>query len=195
MISEKIGHKLDAPLALIIRNSFFSSVSPTALTLAGLGLNLIAAGFILYGYWKVAAIMILAAGFCDMLDGAAARIFNKATPFGGFIDSVVDRYSDMILVIAFIIYYAMHNEVGMVCLCAVASVGFVLIPYTRARAERFISSCNIGIMERAERILLISAGCLINCMTFVFWILAFLTHMTVLQRIVYTWKESQNKIT
>jgi len=192
MISEKIGHKLDAPLALIVRNSFFSSVSPTALTFAGLIFNIIAAGLILYSHWKTAAIIILAAGFFDMIDGASARIFNKVSQFGGFIDSVVDRYSDMILVAAFLIYYAIHNDISMVCLCAAASVGFVLIPYTRARAERFISSCNVGIMERAERILLIAAGCLSDHMTVVWWLLAVLTHLTVFQRIYFTWKKTQS---
>lgn len=126
-----------------------------------------------------------------MLDGAAARTLKRSSPFGGFIDSVVDRYSDMSLVIAFILYYALNRDIYMVTLCAITSVGFVLIPYTRARAERFINHCNVGIMERAERVLLIAAGCCFNLMKPVFWILAIFTHLTVFQRIYYTWKESQ----
>ncbi len=193
MLSEKLGHKLDAPLAAIIKKSFLVRLSPTTLTIAGLIVNLVAAVGIIYSYWKSAGILILIAGFFDMLDGAAARTLKKVSPFGGFIDSVVDRYSDMAIIIAFIIYYALQNNIYMVSLCAIASIGIVLIPYTRARAESFIGNCNVGIMERAERILLIAAGCLFNIINPVLWILTVFTHITVLQRVHYTWKQS-NKI-
>lgn len=191
MLSEKLGHKLDGPLSILIKNSFFSKISPTALTLTGLFINLFAAGAIVMGYWKTSSLLILIAGFFDMLDGATARTLSKASPFGGFLDSVVDRYSDMAILIAFIIYYAMANDIFMVSLCSITSMGCVLIPYTRAKAETFISRCNIGIMERAERILLIAAGCYFNLMQPLFWILAIMTHFTVLQRIYYTWKTAQ----
>jgi CDP-diacylglycerol--glycerol-3-phosphate 3-phosphatidyltransferase len=191
MLSEKLGHKLDRPLSLIITKSFLARFSPTAFTVTGLFFNLVAAGSILYGYWKTASLLILVAGFFDMLDGAAARTQKKTSRFGGFIDSVADRYSDMALIIAFIIYYALDKDIFMVSLCAITSIGFVLIPYTKAKAETLISNCNIGLMERAERILLLSAGCYFNLMKPVFWILAILTHLTVFQRIHYTWKEIQ----
>jgi CDP-diacylglycerol--glycerol-3-phosphate 3-phosphatidyltransferase len=191
MLSEKLGHKLDRPLSSIITRSFLARFSPTTFTVTGLFLNLVAAGSILYGYWKTASLLILVAGFFDMLDGAAARTQKKTSRFGGFIDSVADRYSDMALIIAFIIYYALDKDIFMVSLCAITSIGFVLIPYTKAKAETLISNCNIGLMERAERILLLSAGCYFNLMKPVFWILAILTHLTVFQRIHYTWKEIQ----
>lgn len=191
MLSEKLGHKLDRPLSLIITKSFLARFSPIAFTVTGLFFNLVAAGSILYGYWKTASLLILVAGFFDMLDGAAARTQKKTSRFGGFIDSVADRYSDMALIIAFIIYYALDKDIFMVSLCAITSIGFVLIPYTRAKAETLISNCNIGLMERAERILLLSAGCYFNLMKPVFWILTILTHLTVFQRIHYTWKEIQ----
>jgi len=191
MLSEKLGHRLDIPLAVLIKNSFLSSISPTALTLTGLILNMIASIAIVCGYWKNAAVIILFAGFFDMLDGATARVLKKTSQFGGFLDSVVDRYSDMVILIAFIIYYARMNDIFMVSLIAVTSVGCVLIPYTRAKAETFIPSCNIGIMERPERILLLSIGCFLNLFKPLFIILAILTHITVLQRIYYTWKETQ----
>ena len=191
MLSEKLGHRLDSILAPIIKWGPLSKLSPTALTLTGLFLNLIAAGGIIVGWWKTAALLILFAGLFDILDGATARTMKKATSFGGFIDSVVDRYSDMAILIAFIIYYARQNDIFRVSLCSITSVGCVLIPYTRARAETFIPACNIGIMERAERILLIVAGCYFNLMKPVFLILAVLTHVTVVQRIYYTWQKTK----
>jgi CDP-diacylglycerol---glycerol-3-phosphate 3-phosphatidyltransferase len=193
MLSEKLGHRLDSPLSLLIKRGPLSKLSPTALTFIGLFGNLLAAGFIIPGWWKTAAILILVAGLFDMLDGASARTMDQTTLFGGFIDSVVDRYSDMAILLAFIIYYALHSDIFMVSLCAITCVGCVLIPYTRARAETIIPTCNIGIMERAERILLIVAGCYFNLMQPIFLALAVLTHFTVLQRIYYTWKKTQKQ--
>lgn len=193
MLSEKLGHRLDNPLSQLIKRGPLAKLSPTALTLTGLIVNLIASGFIIPGWWKTAAILILVAGLFDMLDGASARTMEKTTLFGGFIDSVVDRYSDMAILLAFIIYYALHNDIFMVSLCAVTCVGCVLIPYTRARAETIIPICNIGIMERAERILLIVVGCYFNLMQPVFLALAVLTHVTVLQRIYYTWEKTKKE--
>jgi len=192
MLSEKLGHRLDRPLSMLITAYPLSRLSPTALTLTGLIMNFIAAGAIIAGWWQTAAVLIGVAGLFDMLDGTAARTREKATSFGGFIDSVVDRYSDMAILIAFIIYYARLNDIFMVCLCSITSIGCVLIPYTRARAEAFIDKCNIGIMERAERIILIVAGCLFGLMKPVFLILAVLTHITVLQRIYFTWQSTHN---
>lgn len=194
MLSEKLGHRLDRPLSLLVKSRLLSHFSPTALTLTGLAINFIAAGAIIAGWWKAAAFLILFAGLFDMLDGATARTMDKATTFGGFIDSVVDRYSDMAILIAFIIYYARQHDIYMVSLCSITSIGCVLIPYTRARAEAFIARCNVGIMERAERIILIVAGCLFNLMQPVFLLLAVLTHITVLQRIYFTWQSTNSEI-
>ncbi len=195
MLSKKLGHRLDSTLCPIIKRSPLSKLSPTALTLTGLFINLVASGVIIVGAWKTAALLILFAGLFDILDGATARTMETVSSFGGFIDSVVDRYSDMAILIAFIIYYARQNDIFMVCLCSITSIGCILIPYTRARAETIIASCNIGIMERAERILLIAAGCYFDLMKPVLLILAVLTHITVLQRIYYTWQKTQNKPT
>jgi len=190
MISSLLGHELDRPLSWLIKNSFLERVHPTALTLTGLLVNLIAAAAVIAGYWKSAALLILVAGLCDMLDGAAARTQRKTSYFGGFIDSVIDRYSDMALLIALIVFYALRGKIFMVSLCAIASLGTVLIPYTRAKAEAFIPECKVGLMERAERILLLAAGTFFNMMEIVMWLMAIFTHLTVFHRIYYTWKET-----
>jgi len=130
-----------------------------------------------------------------MLDGVVARTFDKVTNFGGFLDSVIDRYSDLVLLIGLIIYYADNHNMHLLILTAVVSIGSILIPYTRARAEVFIPHCDVGIMERAERIILLAAGgifqSVFNIMPVVLWILAIFTHLTVFHRIYFTWKEVQ----
>ncbi|KPJ56680.1 MAG: hypothetical protein AMJ42_05070 [Deltaproteobacteria bacterium DG_8] len=196
MISSKIGHRLDSPLSKIIRLIFKTDkLNPTYFTLAGLFVSLFAAAAFVYGKWLWAGFLILVAGLFDMLDGAVARTFGKVTNFGGFLDSVIDRYSDLVLLMGLILYYAHNHNMHLLILTAVVSIGTILIPYTRARAEVFIPHCDVGIMERAERIILLALGGIFqhffNIMPIVLWVLAIFTHLTVLHRIYFTWKEVQ----
>jgi CDP-diacylglycerol--glycerol-3-phosphate 3-phosphatidyltransferase len=123
-----------------------------------------------------------------------ARRLGKATPFGAFLDSVLDRYSDLFLLLAFVIYYLQQENLNLVILTSFVSIGTALIPYARAKAEALEIPCSIGLMERAERIILLSAGTLFHWMEPVLWILAILTHFTVLQRIYHVWKKTRSKL-
>jgi CDP-diacylglycerol--glycerol-3-phosphate 3-phosphatidyltransferase len=190
MLSEKLGHRLDAPLTTVIKKTFIRRLSPNSLTLAGFIVNLTAAVCFYKAYWKAGAVLLLIAGIFDMLDDAIARCMNRVTEFGGFIDSVIDRYSDMSILMAFLLYYVTINKFNMVTLCSAACVGIALTPYTRARAEIFLKSCNVGIMERAERIIIIAIGSYFNLMEPVLWLLAVFTNITAFQRIYYTWMKS-----
>jgi len=196
MLSSTIKHRLEVPLSRLIRFFFKNtSLNPTYFTLIGLCVNILAAAAFVYGRWLLAGVLVLCAGLCDMLDGAVARTFHKVTRFGGFLDSVIDRYSDLVLLIGLIIYYAGNQNMQLLVLTAVVSVGTILVPYARARAEVFIPRCDVGIMERAERIVLLALGGifqdLLHLMPVVLWILAIFTHLTVFHRIYYTWKEAQ----
>jgi CDP-diacylglycerol--glycerol-3-phosphate 3-phosphatidyltransferase len=196
MISSKLGHRLDSTLATLIKVVFRSNnLNPTYFTLLGLLVNILAAAAFVYGNWLLAGFLVLSAGLFDMLDGAVARSFGRVTRFGGFLDSVIDRYSDLVLLIGLIIYYANNDNMQLLILTAVVSIGTILVPYTRARAEVFIPHCDVGVMERAERIILLALGGLLqdvfNLMPLVLWVLAIFTHLTVFHRIYYTWKEAQ----
>jgi len=196
MLSSTVKHRLEQPLSRLIRFFFRNtSLNPTYFTLLGLCVNILAAAAFVYGRWVLAGVLVLSAGLCDMLDGAVARTFNRVTRFGGFLDSVIDRYSDLVLLIGLIIYYAAHQNMQLLLLTAVVSIGTILVPYARARAENFIPRCDVGIMERAERIVLLAAGGLfqdlLHLMPIVLWVLAIFTHLTVFHRIYYTWKEAQ----
>lgn len=188
MIGNKIGHKLDPLLFQIIVKVFGNHISPNLFTLIGFLINLIASYLILTGRWFLAGLMIIFSGLFDLFDGVAARNLNKVTKFGAFFDSVLDRYSDLFLLLGFIIYYLKLEEPGLVILTSFVSIGTILISYIRARAEALNVSCNIGLMERAERIILISIGTLFSIMEPILWIMAVLTHVTVLHRIYYVWK-------
>jgi CDP-diacylglycerol--glycerol-3-phosphate 3-phosphatidyltransferase len=189
MIGEKLGHRLDGFFSRTACLLFGKNIHPHLLTIAGLLINMGAALCMAIGYWVAGGCLILVAGLFDLFDGAVARAFDKATKFGSFLDSVIDRYSDTILLIGIIWHYGTHNEQGNVLLACIVLMGSVLIPYSRAKAEIYVDQCNIGLMERAERTILLAMGGIFNMMVIALWVLAILTHTTVLQRIYHTWKE------
>ncbi|NIQ38244.1 MAG: CDP-alcohol phosphatidyltransferase family protein [Proteobacteria bacterium] len=189
MLSWKIGHSLDPHITRVATWVIRRPINPNFLTFGGLVLNGIAGVFLAVGQWFVATWLILGAGLFDLLDGAMARNQEEVTPFGGFFDSVVDRYSDFFLFLGVLIFYLRNRAMGEMALAIVALGGAMMVPYTRAKAENVISECNVGVMERAERIILLSAGALFNWMIPVLWVIAILSHFTVAHRIYYTWRK------
>ena len=189
MIGNKIGHRLDPYLEKAYKKVIGNRGNPNVLSLLGVLAILGASYLLITDRWIGAGLMVILSGFFDLLDGAIARNFNKVTPFGGFLDSVLDRYSDLFLFLALLIYYLNKGDATLVILTGFASIGTALIPYARARAEAIQIPCSVGLMERAERIILLSAGLLFRWMEPILWILAIFTHTTVLQRIYYVWKK------
>jgi CDP-diacylglycerol--glycerol-3-phosphate 3-phosphatidyltransferase len=187
MIGNKIGHRLDPTLHKIYEKVFGNRGNPNVLTLMGFLAALGASFFIIKGFWVAGGLAILLSGAFDLFDGVIARNFRKVTPFGGFLDSVLDRYSDLLLLLAFVIYYLRTGDSRLVIVTSFVSIGTALIPYARARAEAANVQCNVGLMERAERVILLSAGALLNWMEPILWIMAILTHYTVVHRIYYVW--------
>jgi CDP-diacylglycerol--glycerol-3-phosphate 3-phosphatidyltransferase len=127
-----------------------------------------------------------------MLDGQVARLTNRVSDFGAFLDSVIDRYSDVVLFIGLLIYYARVRRFFYVVLVAIVMAGSVMVSYTRARAESLIPQCKVGFLERPERIVLIIIGALFNRMAAVLWVIAVLSNVTVFHRCLFTWKETLN---
>jgi len=189
MIGNKIGHRLDPYLYKLFKKIFGERGNPNLFTLMGFFATLLASFLILKESWIMSGLAIILSGIFDLIDGVVARKLGKVTTFGGFLDSVLDRYSDLLLLLALLIHYIEKGDPGLVILTSVVSIGTALIPYVRARAEAANVPCNVGLMERAERIILLSAGALFGWMEFVLWILAILTHLTVIHRIYYVWKK------
>lgn len=164
-------------------------VHPNILTLIGLVINIYAMVLFAKGIVFWAAIVILFAGVFDMLDGEVARRTKRVTKFGAFFDSVIDRYSDVLLLLGLIIWYAKIDRIFYVGLTGLVLIGAVLTSYTRARAESLIAQCKVGFLERPERIVLLIIGGLTDRMAAVLWVMAILANWTVSQRIWYTWRE------
>lgn len=188
MIGNRIGHRLDPYVSLVLKKLHGTRGNPNLFTLMGFVSMVIASGLLWREHWFWAGLTILLSGLFDLFDGVVARELGKVTVLGGFLDSVLDRYSDLLLLLALLIVYLRRGDSTLVVVVSVVSIGTALIPYARARAEAAHIPCTIGLMERAERILLLSAGALFQWMEGVLWILAFLTHFTVAQRVWYVWK-------
>ena len=121
-----------------------------------------------------------------MLDGALARNSGNVTIFGGFLDSVLDRYTDLLVMGGIFFFYMIHGSIRYASITFVAAIGTAIIPYARARAEAVAIQCRSGLLERPERIVLLLIGLFIPALlSFVIIILAVLTHITVIQRIIY----------
>ncbi|MBZ5495885.1 MAG: CDP-alcohol phosphatidyltransferase family protein [Acidobacteriia bacterium] len=189
MISNAIGRGGKFVLGLIVNVLSRFQVNPNILTFTGVVISFWAAWNFGYGEFVRGALIIILAGMFDMLDGEVARVTRSVTRFGAFYDSVIDRYSDIILLQGLMVWYARQQRLGYVVLVGVVFMGAIMTSYARARAESLIPSCKIGFMERPERIVLLIIGGLTNRMEAVLWVLAVLGNWTVIDRIYYTWKE------
>lgn len=187
MLSAKFGRFLDRPLTPFIRKI---PIHPVVFTIAGFLLT-VAAAYVIPRDLIFSGALVLAAGACDMLDGAAARILNKATQYGAFIDSMVDRYSDAFLFLSVAWHLANKGDHESAFLSIGALIGAFLVSYARARAEGIGISCCTGIMERPERIILLAIALFTGWFKPILWILLILTHFTVIQRVYYVWKAAK----
>ena len=194
MLSDKLGHRLDSYLYPPFKKIFGEWGNPNLFTMLGFFSTLVASWLILKGCWFWAGLTILLSGLFDLLDGVIARKLGKVTVFGTFFDSVMDRYSDLLLLMAITVFYLKKENHSLIILASVVAIGTALITYVRAKAESLQISCHIGLMERAERIVLLALGSLFNWMEPILWILAILTHFTVLHRIYYVWKKLRSPV-
>ena len=160
-----------------------TGIKPNHLTILGLLSGFFSAYLIATHRLLLGGIFILVSGFFDMLDGALARNQILVSEFGGFLDSVFDRYVDVAIFIALGIYGINWVYVTL------ALSGALLVSYTRARAEKIIEKCDVGIAERGERLLIIFIGILLGYVEIAVIIVAVLSHLTAIHRIIYTKRE------
>src|SRR3974390_3219170 len=192
-----IGVVFGAAINRIVRWLALSKIHPNVLTFLGLVINIWAAWlFARAGSaadprvdFRWAGLVILGAAVFDMVDGRVARATDQVTRFGGFFDSVLDRYSDLALFMGLLVFYAWIGRFGYIVLTAIVMTGSVMVSYTRARAECTIPKCKVGFLERPERVVLIILGALFNRMGAVLWVIAVLSNMTVIHRMIYTWRK------
>ena len=184
-----IGRACNYPLRLIIAACVKLGIHPNLLTFIGVLINGAAGWALSQGHFLTAGGIMIVANIFDFIDGKVAHESGKMSEFGGFWDSVIDRFSDLALWVGLIALYASMGRTDYVLITAVAMVFATMTSYTRARAESLIARCKVGFMERPERIVLFWIGAFTNRMAAVVWVIGVLSIVSVINRIQYTYLE------
>ena len=177
------------PLRAIIRACVVLRIHPNVLTFVGVLINVVAAWALATGRFGTAGGIMIVANIFDFIDGKVAREMGMESAFGGFWDSVMDRFSDLALFLGLVYLYSSVHRTDYVVITVMAMIFTVLTSYARARAESVVAQCKVGFMERPERIVLFMIGAFTNRMAAVLWVILVLSILTVADRIFYTWRE------
>jgi CDP-diacylglycerol---glycerol-3-phosphate 3-phosphatidyltransferase len=184
-----IGTICMLPLRAIIKTCVTLRIHPNILTFVGVLINFAAASALGVGQFVLAGFIMIVANIFDFIDGKVAVELEAVSAFGGFWDSVIDRFSDIALFIGLIFLYSTLGRRGYVMVTALSMMFAIMTSYTRARAESLIPKCKVGFMERPERIVLFMIGAFTNRMAAVMWVILILSIFTVADRIIYTYRE------
>lgn len=203
-VGASIGRGAMRIINAMVRGLAYLKINPNILTVIGVLINVACGVLFGFGHFFWAGIALLVANLFDMLDGNVARLTGNVTRFGGFLDSSLDRLSDMVLFVGIIVFYAANrpeHSLLNVFLAGIGMMGSIMVSYTAAKAEGVIPSANIGFMQRPERIVLFIIGSLSSTvwlgpylsyrMPAVLWVLAIGSFWTFVQRIYHTWIEME----
>jgi CDP-diacylglycerol--glycerol-3-phosphate 3-phosphatidyltransferase len=190
VVSTRFANTVRTRLGGVGRIVAKTNLSPNAITIIGLGLNFVVAAIISTGNLLLGGALLLVAGGFDVIDGAVARATNQVSRFGSFFDSTMDRYADAVILGGVLLYFVNEDSgTWAIMLTFVTLVGSLMISYTRSKAESIDLRGDVGFAQRAERIIILSAGLLLGFPLWAVGGLAVLTQFTVLQRIIHVWRE------
>ena len=202
MFGASIGRGAQRIIDAIVRWLAMGHISPNVLTVIGVAVNVGCGLLFGLGWFFWAGIALIVANLFDMLDGQVARLSGRVTRFGGFLDSSLDRLSDMVVFVGLMVFYARdlpsHSTLN-VFLAGAGLMGSVMVSYASARAESLIPKCDVGFLRRPERVVLFIIGALsthpgsnnyfANRMPAVLWVLAIGSYWTFAHRMYHTWRE------
>jgi CDP-diacylglycerol---glycerol-3-phosphate 3-phosphatidyltransferase len=202
MFVNGIGRGAQRIIDAMVRWLAYGHINPNILTVIGVAINVGSGLLFGLGYFFSAGIVLIVANLFDMLDGQVARLSGRVTQYGGFLDSSLDRLSDMVVFIGLMVFYArdtqFHSTLN-VFLAGAGLMGSVMVSYASARAESLISKCDVGFLRRPERVVLFIIGALsthpgstnffANRMPAVLWVLAVGSYWTFAHRMYHTWYE------
>ncbi|MBI2166385.1 MAG: CDP-alcohol phosphatidyltransferase family protein [Chloroflexi bacterium] len=169
----------------------FLGLSPNHLTLLGLAFAGLTAYLLSQGWFVAGAVLLLIAGAFDLLDGMVARHSGRVTAFGAFLDSLVDRAQEAVVMLGLLLYYLSPPQEVPLVLVYLALVGSFLVSYARARGEGLGYSAQVGVLTRTERVLLLALGLFLNRVPFTLGLIAFFTVATTVQRALKVWHDSR----
>ncbi len=165
-------------------------IHPNLVTLVGLLATLMVPVETLRQNWIPAGLWLLGAGFFDVLDGSLARNAGLQGPFGAFWDSTLDRVSEAFVFGGFLLYYGRHQDFSNLLLAFGVCILSLLVSYTRARAEGLGISCEVGILPRPGRVVLLALGLMSGLLSLALWTVGTLSLVTVIQRVHRVWSQT-----
>jgi CDP-diacylglycerol--glycerol-3-phosphate 3-phosphatidyltransferase len=185
LLPESLQNRFLNMLTPLIRILVKSGVHPNSFTLAGVVITSMAAAAMMMGHLRIGGVFILIGGLCDSIDGRLARSTGKASRFGALFDSAIDRYSEFVMFLGMVTYFAMLKDYSAAVVTFIALCGSIMVSYTRARAESLGFDSSAGLMQRPERIVLLGFGALIHPLAFTvsIWLVAIFANATAIQRI------------
>src|SRR4029450_9504896 len=178
------------PVGLVL--SARLGMRPNHLALLGLGVSFLGAMAFVAGRTRYAGVLLILAGLCDFLDGSLARASGQVSAFGAFLDSVIDRYSDLVVLLGIVVLYAQMPHARGAVVAMAGLIGSMMVSYTKARAESIGVRCTVGMMERPERMICLMAGALLDLLEPALWVLATLPTPTAIHPIPLTWRPTRD---
>jgi len=189
-----LARRFTEPIARLLAKT---AITPSTITWLGFLLNIGAAAFIITGHLFTAGLVVLIAGFFDMLDGALARYTNRTTRFGAILDSTLDRLSEAVVLLAILVLYAREQLVAQTLLVGITLLGSLLVSYIKGRAEALGLECQVGFFTRPERVIVLALGLLLNQIAYALvtalGIVAVFSFITAAQRLLYVWQQTKVK--
>jgi len=189
-----IAYYLTQPVAALLAKA--PIITPNVITWFGFLVTLGAAGLIITGHLFTAGLVVLLAGFFDILDGALARRTNQATPFGALLDSTLDRLSEAVLLLSILVLNLLRDQMTIeALLVCLALIGSLLVSYIKARAEALGLECQVGLFTRSERVVVLALGLLLSQINYALItalsIIVLFSFITATQRVLYVWKQTK----
>jgi CDP-diacylglycerol--glycerol-3-phosphate 3-phosphatidyltransferase len=178
------------PVARLIGRT---GVSPNVVTLTGTVLNLGVAWVLSKGYMRIGGLLVALAALFDGLDGTLARLTERRSRFGAFLDSTMDRFSEAIVYLGLLVFYTRLSAGHEILLIYATIVGSLMVSYTRARSEGLGLDCKVGLLTRLERAVVLIIALVLDQVSIGLWVLAILTNFTALQRMYHVWRATSGE--
>jgi phosphatidylglycerophosphate synthase len=176
---------------LVVRPLSRTGISPNALTVCGFVAMLAVAWILASGHERIAGLLVILVGLFDALDGALARLTGKTSAFGAFLDSTLDRFSEIALYLGLLYLY--RGDTLPTVLVYLAITGSLMVSYTRARAEGLGLECKVGLFTRLERLAVLVVGLILERTLWALVFLAVLSNLTALQRMWHVWRTTADQ--
>ncbi len=191
-IRKNLAQYLAQPVAQALAHT---PITPNVVTCLGFLVTVCAAVLIVTNDLIMAGVVVLVAGFLDILDGALARLTNQTTDFGAVLDSALDRLAEAALLLGLLVFYARQQLVTESLLAGITLVGSLMVSYLRARVEALGIDCKVGLFTRAERVIILALGLLLSRLPYALIIalviIAFFSFFTAGQRLLYAYQHTR----